>query len=113
MHNIFIFIYFVVIVISIVFLVKLWITMNVVKDIRDILLKQYKQQSEVDESVTNNNNLDVDQKQLELLIQKLKPDQCVVYIERSERLEIWNRYKWEEVVRLGETKYFHLLHKNF
>lgn len=118
-------IYVIGIIISIAFAVRFWMTMTRIKDIRDILYKQYKKRdTEVlsqDSEKQNSENGDysvggifnVEQADVDALISKLKPEQCVVFVNKTQKLEIWNKSDWDDVVRLGKSDFFKLLHKNF
>lgn len=118
-------IYIIGIIISIAFAVRFWMTMTRIKDIRDMLLKQYKKQEpEVLNPDTEKQNSEtedylvggifrVDQAEVEAMVSKLKPNQCVVFVNKTLKLEIWNKSDWEDIVRLGRTNFFKLIHKNF
>lgn len=112
-------------IISIAFAVRFWMTMTRIKEIRDILYKQNKKlDSEIFNQETEKINLEddelkvggilkVDQAQVDALVSKLKPDQCVVFVNKTLKLEIWDKSDWEDIVRLGRTNLFKLIHKNF
>ena len=80
-------IYIIGIIISIAFAVRFWMTMTRIKDIRDMLLKQYKKQEpEVLNPDTEKQNSEtedylvggifrVDQAEVEAMVSKLKPNQ--------------------------------------
>jgi len=118
-------IYIIGIIISIVFVVRFWMTMTRIKEIRDILYKQNKvldtevlnQKTEKinseDGELTVGGIFKIDQAQVDSLVSKLKPEQCVVFVNKSQKLEIWDKSDWEDIVKLGRTDFFELIHKNF
>ncbi|MEA4937787.1 MAG: hypothetical protein VB102_14305 [Paludibacter sp.] len=103
-------IYIIGIIISIAFAVRFWITMTRIKQIRDHLL--YRKPTEPEQVYEVERDY-IDPKEITALIAKLKPDQCVVFVNKTLKLEIWNKSDWEDVVRLGKSEFFKLLHKNF
>ena len=118
-------IYIIGIIISIVFVVRFWMTMTRIKEIRDILYKQNKvldtevlnQKTEKinseDGELTVGGIFKIDQAQVDSLVSKLKPEQCVVFVNKSQKLEIWDKSDWEDIIKLGRTDFFELIHKNF
>lgn len=99
--------------------------MTRIKEIRDILYKQNKvldtevlnQKTEKinseDGELTVGGIFKIDQAQVDSLVSKLKPEQCVVFVNKSQKLEIWDKSDWEDIVKLGRTDFFELIHKNF
>lgn len=111
-------------IISIAFAVRFWMTMTRIKEIRDILQKQHKnldpevsnlnakRNNSVKEDLSIGGIFKVDQAEVDELVSKLKPNQCVVFVNKTLKLEIWNKSDWEDIVRLGRTNFFKMIYKN-
>lgn len=97
-------------IISIAFAVRFWMTMSRIKQIRDHLLyRKPIEPQQVYEIERDSINPD----EISALISKLKPEQCVVLVNKTQKLEIWNKSDWDDIIRLERSDFFKLLYKNF
>lgn len=99
-------------IIGVAFAIRFWMTMTRIKQIRDFLLKQDQATKPAPKYETEKPGT-IDQDQLEFLESKLKANQCVVQVKKTQRLEIWNKTDWDDVVKAGREDMFVLLSKNF
>lgn len=98
-------------IIAIAFLIRFWMTMSRIKEIRDLLLKHHQNVIPVVPIVEKATDMVKDD--LDALVAKLKSGQCVVLVNKTQRLEIWDKSDWDDVVKAGRENMFKLLHTKF
>lgn len=76
-----------------------------------LILAGYFHEDEI--TLKTEKTIDIDQSQLSDLENKMKENQCIVYVVKNSKLEIWDKYDWEEIIKLGRKEYFKLIRKNF
>lgn len=98
-------------IITLAFLIRFWMTMSRIKEIRDLLLKQHQHSKPAVPIVEEVSS--IKQEELDGLIAKLKPGQCVVLVNKTQRIEVWNKSDWDDIVKAGRENMFKLLQSKF
>jgi len=104
---------FISIIVSIIFIVRWWGMTSDIKDIRNYLLTKDKP-----EIVVSNDEITVSEDEdevatIENLKPKMKVNQCLVKVKRTNLIEIWDKKMWEEHVESGKKNFFEFLYKNY
>ena len=99
-------------ILAIVILIRWWKMTTDIKEIRKLLINQVKE-TPVTEVQTKVSTDTEEINEIEILKQKLKPNQCIIRIKSNSMLEIWNQSDWNEHVKTGRSINFDLMYKNF
>lgn len=106
---------------GIVILVRWWRMTSDIRDIRDHLLKK-DPMSSLNKDAVYYSNRDGEQtietmtenaEIMNKLIAKIKPNQCIVKVRATSKLEIWNKTDWDDIVKAGRTNMFERLYNNY
>lgn len=99
-------------ILAIVIFVRWWKMTSDIKEIRRLLTNQVIEipAPEVKEKVSTDTE-EIDQ--IEVLKQKMNPNQCIIRIKSNLLLEIWDKDDWDEHVKSGRSSNFDLMYKNF
>jgi hypothetical protein len=99
------------IIISIVVFMRWWKMTAHIKDIRDYLYKNEKTEKESSVIYTEE---EYASERVEILKSKLKANECIVKLNVTNKIEVWNKKDWDDSVLEGkEEKFFTLLYDNF
>jgi len=109
--GIFAIIYIITGIISLAFIIRFWMTMSRIKEIRDLLLKQHQNFKTVLPIIEE--TIEINQEELDAMVAKLKSGQCVVLVNKTQRIEIWDKSDWNDIVKAGRENMFKLLHSKF
>ena len=100
-------------IIGVVFSIRFWKTMTRIKEIRDHFVNQDLKNKPALPKYEVQISSAIDESQIKSMESKLKANQCIVQVNKTQKLEIWNKSDWDDVVNAGRENMFLLLRKNF
>ena len=102
-------------VLIIVFIFRWWGMTKDIKEIKDILLKKFGDGPQ--NSYISNPKYDKESvnSEFERLKNIIKPNQCIILVKATNKMELWDKSRWEDVVNTGNKELlemFELLYFN-